>query len=65
MSMRLAVTLLCVLRLAGVAAADPVDDYVRGQLASRHLPGVSVAVIKDGVVLTHTAGLPDFDIGNI
>lgn len=30
------------------AVADRVDDYVRAQLASRHLPGVSVAVIKDG-----------------
>jgi Beta-lactamase len=49
--MRFPVALLCVLGLAAVAAADPVDDYVRGQLASRHLPGVSVAVIKDGVLV--------------
>ena len=40
----------------GVAAsADPVDDYVRSQLASRRLPGVALAVVKDGRVVK-TAG---------
>jgi CubicO group peptidase (beta-lactamase class C family) len=29
-------------------SADRVDDYVRAQLAARHLPGVSVAVVKNG-----------------
>ena len=35
----------------GAAPADPVDDYVRSQLASRHLPGVALAVVKDGRVV--------------
>ena len=36
------------LSLVSTAAADHVDDYVRSQLKPRHLPGVSVAVVKDG-----------------
>ena len=38
-------TLVCV---SATAAADPIDDYVRSQLGPRHLPGVSLAVVKDG-----------------
>ena len=30
------------------AANDPIDDYVRTQMRMRHLPGVSLAVVKDG-----------------
>jgi D-alanyl-D-alanine carboxypeptidase len=30
------------------AQRDPVDDYVRAQLKARNLPGVSVAIVKDG-----------------
>ena len=48
--MRLA-SVFAVLSLAVSAAADPIDDYVRAQLATRHLPGVSLAVIKDGKIL--------------
>lgn len=31
--------------------ADPIDDYVRSQLKPRNLPGVSLAVVKDGRVV--------------
>ncbi len=44
----LGLALLC---LAVTASADPVDDYVRAQLGPRHLPGVSLAVIKDGRIV--------------
>ena len=37
--------------VSATAAADPIDDYVRSQLAPRHLPGVSLAVVKDGRVV--------------
>ena len=40
--------LLC---LSVTASADPVDDYVRAQLGPRRLPGVSLAVIKDGRIV--------------
>lgn len=45
--MRLVVVLV-LLGLSAAAAADPVDDYVRARLASTRVPGVSVAVVKDG-----------------
>lgn len=31
-----------------LAHADTVDDYIRGQVASRHMPGVSVAIVREG-----------------
>jgi CubicO group peptidase (beta-lactamase class C family) len=36
------------LGLVTIGAADAVDEYVRSQLKPRYLPGVSVAVVKDG-----------------
>ena len=30
------------------AAADPIDDYIRAQIKSRHMPGVSIAVVRNG-----------------
>ena len=30
------------------ALADAVDDFVRAQMKSAHIPGVAIAVIKDG-----------------
>lgn len=41
---------LCV-ALAAPAAADPVDDYVRRVLPGTHLPGLALAVVKDGRVV--------------
>lgn len=34
--------------LAGPAAADPVDDLVRGYMDAAHIPGAAVAVVSDG-----------------
>ncbi len=39
------------LTLAAPVAADPIDDYVRSQLGPRHLPGVSLAVVRNGAVV--------------
>ena len=50
-SMRLFVLWFSVLCLAVTATADPVDDYVRAQLGPRRLPGLSLAVIKDGRIV--------------
>ena len=36
---------------AGPAAADPVDDHVRAAMASKKIPGVSIAIVRDGKVL--------------
>jgi CubicO group peptidase (beta-lactamase class C family) len=39
------------LSFATVAQADPVDDYVARQMKEFHLPGLSLAVVKDGKVV--------------
>lgn len=42
--------------LGGTAAsADPIDDYVTTQMATRKIPGAAVAVIRDGVVVKRAA----------
>ena len=41
----------CGALVAASAVADPVDDYVRAQMKSRGLPGVSVAIVKDGQII--------------
>lgn len=38
-----------------VTRADAVDEYVKAEMAKRHIPGVAVAVIRDGKV-TKAAG---------
>ena len=39
----------CLLVLfATVAAADAVDTYLRAEMANQRLPGVAVAVLRDG-----------------
>jgi D-alanyl-D-alanine carboxypeptidase len=45
----IAVALL--LMMPAAALADPVDDFVKKQLAAAKVPGLSLAVIKDGTVV--------------
>jgi len=35
----------------GVAHADGTDDFVRAQMKAQNIPGLSLAVVKDGVVI--------------
>ena len=51
MQIRVVALVLGVLGGTVTAFADPVDDYVRAQLGPRKLPGVSLAVIKDGRIV--------------
>jgi CubicO group peptidase (beta-lactamase class C family) len=44
-------SLLPLLIAPGVANADAVDDYVRAQMALNHIPGLAVAVVKEGRVV--------------
>jgi D-alanyl-D-alanine carboxypeptidase len=44
------------------AHADGVDDWVKAQLRERHVPGVSIAVVKDGVLVkTESYGIADVE----
>lgn len=45
------IALLLLLVGAVVARADKVDDYVNGVMLKQHIPGLSLAVIKDGKIL--------------
>ena len=55
--------MVSVLLVSVSAVADPVDDYVRAQMGPRHLPGVSLAVIKDGrIVKTAGYGLASLEL---
>ncbi len=33
-----------------IAKADTIDAYVRAEMQAQHIPGVSIAVLKHGVV---------------
>lgn len=47
-----AVFALVLLLIATVAArADKVDDYVKAEMQKQHVPGISLAVIKDGKII--------------
>ena len=47
---RFALPALAIL-FAGLLAADRVDDIVQAQMASQHIPGLALAVMKDGRVI--------------
>lgn len=46
---------LAILLTAGRVFADRVDYYVKGQMEQRRIPGVALAVVKDGRVTKHEA----------
>ena len=59
--LRLAALALLLL-VPATTAADPVDDYVKQQIDASYLPGLSLAVIKDGVVIKAAGyGFADVD----
>src|SRR5215212_4025557 len=63
-TVKLAFPALLLFCLQAVAAADAVDDYVTSQMQKRHIPGLSLAVIKDGkVVKMRGYGLASVELG--
>src|SRR5882672_11377498 len=43
--------LVILLVAAVVAQADKVDDYVKAEMQRQHIPGTSIAVLKDGKII--------------
>ena len=44
--------------------ADDIDDYIRNEIQSQHIPGVAIAVIRNGTVLkTEAYGLANIENG--
>ena len=37
--------------VAAVAWADPTDDFIRAQMKQQNIPGIAVAVVKDGKIV--------------
>ena len=57
-----AILVLAFIYATAVAHADPVDDFVKAQLAEFELPGLSLAVVKDGaIVKVEGYGFADID----
>jgi len=52
---RTGLTLCALLLLTAAPTADETDDYIRAQMAGFHLPGLSLAVLKNGVVIKAAA----------
>ena len=50
-------TALILLAASGVVRADPTDDFVRAQIKAQNIPGLSIAVVKDGHIVK-AAGYP-------
>lgn len=49
---------------AGAAHADKVDDFVKAQMARQHIPGVTLAVIRNGkVVKSQGYGAANLELG--
>src|SRR5690242_3607531 len=47
----------------GSARADQVDDYIKAQMAQWHIPGLSVAVVREGkVTLARGYGLANVEL---
>ncbi len=44
-------TLVLLFAVKVTAQADKIDDYVKAEMKRQHIPGVSIAVIKDGKVI--------------
>jgi D-alanyl-D-alanine carboxypeptidase len=55
--------LLLVAALSTVAAPDPVDDFLRLEMARQQIPGLTLAVVRDGeVVRTGAYGKADLEL---
>jgi len=47
---RMISALLCVVLTASCVRADAIDDYLSPEIAAKHIPGLSLAVVRDGKV---------------
>jgi D-alanyl-D-alanine carboxypeptidase len=53
-----------IIALAGLVRADRVDDIVKAEMARQHIPGLALAVMKDGrIVRSGGYGLANVELG--
>jgi D-alanyl-D-alanine carboxypeptidase len=56
-------TMVLMLYTAASVSADRVDDYMKSEMAKRHIPGASVAVVREGkVVLARSYGQANVEL---
>src|SRR5262245_2368074 len=56
------ILLMSLLAVTGVAQADNVDDYIKAEMQKQRIPGLSLAVIKDGqIILAKGYGLANVE----
>jgi D-alanyl-D-alanine carboxypeptidase len=54
---------LLLLSVATPAQADKVDDFIKAEMSHRHIPGLSLAIVKDGTVIKAKGyGLSDIEL---
>jgi hypothetical protein len=52
--------------VSGSLHADTVDDYVNHEIQARHIPGMVIVVLKDGVVVKEKAyGIANLEFARI
>lgn len=65
-TLKLTIRLLCgalLLLTTFPAQADPIDSYIRAQMAKRHIPGLSLVVIKDKkIIKSSNYGLANIEL---
>ena len=63
--MTIARTVLLTIILVGVSArADEVEDLLRAEMATQHIPGLAVALVKEGKILKRLSyGLANVEYG--
>ena len=55
--------LALILTAAVAARADKVDDYLKAEMQKQHIPGISIAVLKDGkIIKTEGYGLANVEL---
>ena len=43
--------LVLILTVTGIARADPTDDFIREEMKRQNIPGLSIAIVKDGKIV--------------
>lgn len=52
-----------VLSFSAAGRADTVDDYIKGEMAEQHIPGLSLCVVRDGrIIKDQTYGLANVEL---
>src|SRR5438876_11739210 len=61
---RIALLALLLRMTLGMAKADKLDDFIKAEMTKRHIPGVSVAIVREGKPVTLKGyGMANVELG--